>query len=278
MSDHGPTKSPEKTTQRSAAREPRPASLHQSELHPVLKLQRVIGNRQVAHLIQTRRLTPAGRILAPQRRLTVGAPNDRYEQEAERVAQQVLNMPDADATPAIQHADVPETGKEQPVQAKPVFTSITPLVQRQAMPEEEEALAQMNPDPPHVARAEGVVADSSVERRINQSRGHGSPLPGAVRTYMEPRFGADFSDVRVHTGSESASLNRSLNAAAFALGKDIYFAAGKSPLDLHLTAHELTHVVQQTGAVQTKLQRSCPACAAGGQPCPSCQEEIDSNI
>ena len=52
MSDHGPTKSPEKTTQRSAAREPRPASLHQSELHPVLKLQRVIGNRQVAHLIQ----------------------------------------------------------------------------------------------------------------------------------------------------------------------------------------------------------------------------------
>src|SRR5262249_41324977 len=115
MPEHDSTKSPEKTAQRSAARRSRPASSHQSELHPVLELQRVIGNRQVAHLIQTRRLTPAGRILAPQRKLKVGAPNDRYEQEADRVAQQVLNMPDAVATPAMQHADVQQTDQDQPV-------------------------------------------------------------------------------------------------------------------------------------------------------------------
>jgi hypothetical protein len=64
---------------------------------------------------------------------------------------------------------------------------------------------------------------------------------------MEPRFGADFSAVRVHTGSDAVQMNRELGAQAFAHGSDVYFGAGKSPGNNELTAHELTHVVQQTG-------------------------------
>jgi hypothetical protein len=64
---------------------------------------------------------------------------------------------------------------------------------------------------------------------------------------MEPRFGADFSGVRVHTGGEAVQMNRELGAQAFTHGSDVYFGAGKSPGNNELTAHELTHVVQQSG-------------------------------
>ena len=73
---------------------------------------------------------------------------------------------------------------------------------------------------------------------------------------MEPRFGADFSSVRVHTGSEAVQMNRELGAQAFAHGSDVYFGAEKSPGNNELTAHELTHVVQQTGVVQCKQTTS----------------------
>jgi hypothetical protein len=62
---------------------------------------------------------------------------------------------------------------------------------------------------------------------------------------MEPRFGADFSGVRVHTDSNAVQMNKELGAQAFAHGSDIYYGAGKSPGKNELTAHELTHTVQQ---------------------------------
>jgi Domain of unknown function (DUF4157) len=118
-------------------------------------------------------------------------------------------------------------------------------------------------------------------------------LPGSVRAYMEPRFGVDFSQVHVHTGSAALQMNRAVGAQAFTHGSDIYFGAGHSPTNLELTAHELTHVVQQTGGVplqtqkreeqgappgpELSVQRSCAACAEGRTPCPKCaanQEEI----
>ncbi len=76
---------------------------------------------------------------------------------------------------------------------------------------------------------------------------------------MEPRFGADFGSVRVHTGSAAVQLSRNLSAQAFTYGSDIYFGTGKSPGNNNLTAHELTHVVQQTGGVQTKQLANQPS-------------------
>ena len=66
---------------------------------------------------------------------------------------------------------------------------------------------------------------------------------------MEPRFGVDFSHVHVHTGSDAIHMNRDVGAQAFTHGSDIYFGEGHSPTNLALTAHELTHVIQQTGGV-----------------------------
>jgi hypothetical protein len=96
------------------------------------------------------------------------------------------------------------------------------------------------------------VADAAVEQRINTQQGAGSPLPDETRNFMESRFSADFSDVRVHTGGEAAQLNRSLQARAFTRGQDIFFGEGNynpsADEGRQLLAHELTHVVQQGSA------------------------------
>src|SRR5262249_21002989 len=98
-----------------------------------------------------------------------------------------------------------------------------------------------------------------VETQLSQSKGRGNPLPEQVRAYMEPRFGADFSQVRVHTGSDSIHMNRAVGAQAFTSGSDIYFGEGRNPTNLELTAHELTHVIQQNGdRIHTKLTVSVP--------------------
>lgn len=84
------------------------------------------------------------------------------------------------------------------------------------------------------------------------SRSGGQPLPEAARQFFEPRFGADFGDVRVHTGEQAAQAASSLNARAYTLGSDIVFGAGEydpsSTGGQRLLAHELTHVVQQRSA------------------------------
>ena len=95
-------------------------------------------------------------------------------------------------------------------------------------------------------------AEPDLENRLNASQGGGSALPDDVRSFMEPRFGADFSQVRVHTGSEAVQMNQDLNAQAFTHKQDVYYGAGKTPGNNALTAHELTHVVQQDEDIEKK--------------------------
>jgi len=178
-----------------------------------------------------------------QTKLTVGAPGDKYEQEADSMAAKVMTMPDSAIKPPIQR----QTGEEtEAVQMQPLVNSITPVVQRESGEEEE---VQMKSQ---VQRASdgSSVASGNVENQLAGSKGGGSPLPDDVRSYMEPRFGADFSSVRVHTDSHAVQMNKELGAQAFAHGSDIYYGAGKSPGKNELTAHELTHTIQQTGAAQ----------------------------
>jgi len=171
-----------------------------------------------------------------QTKLTVGAPGDKYEQEADSMAAKVMTMPDS----AIQQPIQRQTGeKTEAVQRQPLVNSITPLVQRQTA--EDSQQVQLKPN------GSSSQASGSVESRLADSKGGGSPLPDDVRSFMEPRFGADFSGVRVHTDSNAVQMNKELGAQAFAHGSDIYFGAGKSPGNNELTAHELTHVVQQKG-------------------------------
>ncbi|MDJ0662505.1 MAG: DUF4157 domain-containing protein [Crocosphaera sp.] len=91
-------------------------------------------------------------------------------------------------------------------------------------------------------------------------RSPGQPLDSITRTFMEPRFGHDFSQVRVHTDGRAGVSARSVQALAYTVGSDIVFGAGQYTPDTargkKLLAHELTHVIQQSqssGAIQTKL-------------------------
>ncbi|MDX2100767.1 MAG: DUF4157 domain-containing protein, partial [Leptolyngbyaceae cyanobacterium bins.59] len=243
-----------------------------------------------------------------QAKLTIGQPNDQYEQEADRVAEQVMSMPDSATQQPIQR----ETAPEEEVQTKPLVATITPLVQREAMPGEEEELQtktsenidiqrmdnleeeeiQTKPGAGTVQREampeeealqtkplantlqrhempegeEAVQTKPSLQRaidgslqvggnlesRLNSRQGGGSPLPQDVKTFMESRFRTDFSQVRVHTDGEAVQMNRDLNAHAFTHKQDVYFGAGKAPGKDALTAHELTHVVQQTSGMNRK--------------------------
>jgi hypothetical protein len=80
-----------------------------------------------------------------------------------------------------------------------------------------------------------------------------------TQSFMESRFGTDFSDVRIHTGSQAVQMSRGLNAQAFTVGNDVYFNEGKYSPNFdsgkHLLAHELTHTVQQGGGIGRKVQR-----------------------
>lgn len=112
----------------------------------------------------------------------------------------------------------------------------------------------------HVARQAtgGSDVEPGVAQEIQRARGGGQALDQGVRGQMESSFEADFSGVRVHTDSHADTLNRSLNARAFTTGRDVFFRQGAynpgASSGRELLAHELTHVVQQTGgSVRAKM-------------------------
>ncbi|MTJ08113.1 DUF4157 domain-containing protein, partial [Anabaena sp. UHCC 0204] len=145
---------------------------------------------------------------------------------------------------------------EEPIQAK----SISDSIQREALPEEEEM--QMKPLVQRKSVEGGTPAAPNVESSIQGAKGSGQPLDDKVRQSMEQAFGSDFSNVKVHTDSQSDMLNRSLQSRAFTTGQDVFFRGGEynpgSRGGQELLAHELTHVVQQTGTVQRKVKTGTP--------------------
>jgi len=200
----------------------------------LLQLQHQYGNAAM------RRMHKSGLLHT---KLNSGPSGGKYEQEADSVAERVMTMPE----PEISR----KKDKEEEVQSSPLTESITPLVQRDAVPEDEEKTAQAKGDG-------GGPVTASVESGINSLRGSGQPLSESSRAFFEPRYGADFSTVKVHTDSNANHLAKSVNAEAFTLGSDIVFASGQyapeSTNGKRLMAHELTHVVQQQG--KDNLKRS----------------------
>jgi len=98
------------------------------------------------------------------------------------------------------------------------------------------------------------VQEQGMIQRILQRKGNGQMLETGVRSFMETRFTQDFSGVRIHTDAHAAETARQLNAAAYTVGRDIFFGSGQyRPQTLagrRLLAHELAHVVQQSGIGQ----------------------------
>ena len=183
-----------------------------------------------------------------QTKLTIGQPNDKYEQEADRVAEQVMRMPDPRS---------PTVAITRPVRAPLVqrlCTDCDEELQRQPLEEGEEETEESL----HTKAASSKMprVTPAIEYHLNASRKSGLPLPEQTRSFMEPRFGNDFSQVRVHTDTSAKRAAQSLNAQAFTHGNHIYFGSGyyqpHTRAGKRLLAHEITHVVQQTGGVQLK--------------------------
>ncbi|MCG8347932.1 MAG: DUF4157 domain-containing protein, partial [Chloroflexales bacterium] len=291
-------------------------------------VQRSVGNARLSRMLG-----------APvQTKLTVGAPDDVYEQEADQVADRVTHMPqppgtnedqisrpaspavrrqstdeeapgssqgmiaqrqmagedevspssqsiqrqiaedeapEPDHTPALQRQrDEDETTATQEPMVQPQYDdeehptdAILPRAQRQMAEADEPITSESLLQPQREGETEMLQAQAApgqtpavtpgIESYINSSRGGGEPLSEASRATMEPRFGQDFSGVRVHSDSRAAGAAKSLNAQAFTSGQDIYFGAGQyqpgTAPGQRLMAHELTHVVQH-GQVPSQQQ------------------------
>ncbi|MEC4811789.1 MAG: DUF4157 domain-containing protein [Scytonema sp. PMC 1069.18] len=229
----------------------RAAASPQSSQQVILQLQRQYGNRYVNRVLQqTRQLqTPI------QAKLTLGAVGDKYEQQADRVAKQVVNQiqtsrsPSTTQTASVQRDMMPE---EDELRMKPVDT-----IQREGVLDEENELG-INAVVQRSTTVDRGAITSDLEASIQQARGSGQPLPDNIRQPMEQAFGADFSGVKVHTDTQSDQLNQAVQAKAFTTGQDIFFRQGEyspgSSAGQQLLAHELTHTIQQTGGMQLKRQ------------------------
>ena len=180
-----------------------------------------------------------------QAKLTVGPANDRFEQEADAVADRVMRMEDLSAT-------------GRPSMAPPGHAG--PIQRLCANCEEDLAAGQGGREKSNRIRAKAESTTSAqpldplVSSDIEAMRGGGQPLPLTERAFFEPRFGYGFSAVRVHTDSRAAASARAVSALAFTSGHDIVFGTGQyapgTKDGRHLLAHELTHVVQQEQATE----------------------------
>ncbi|MDC8758041.1 DUF4157 domain-containing protein [Janthinobacterium fluminis] len=163
-----------------------------------------------------------------QTKLTVSAPGDRDEQEADRVADMVMQAPGQDKRAGLKGIE----DEDEPMKSMAA----------------EKALVQRSTS----RGAAGPALDAHTANRIEAMRGGGRALSAAERGFMEPRFGADFSAIKIHTNHEADAHSRALRARAFTLGQDIFFRGGAytpgNADSRRLLAHELTHTIQQGAA------------------------------
>lgn len=216
----------------------RPA-LSQRQLHPCAPVASFDVNRIPAH-------SPVTPVI--QMKLTVNAPGDAYEREADRMAEDVSQMPESGVQRACAGgcSGPPNDGSDEDrkrMQTKRLGSS---------------------------GDGGQVIAPLSVQMTL---RSPGQPLDTQTRAFVEPRFGFDFSQVRIHTDGEAAQSARDVNAHAYTVGRDVVFAAGRfapgTPQGQRLLAHELTHVVQQGHSnpsvlhVQRQTPKNAPDTDAG---------------
>ncbi|QHS63699.1 eCIS core domain-containing protein [Chitinophaga agri] len=280
-----------------------------------------------------------------QPKLAVGQPGDKYEREADAVADKVVNQPSAkgngvqrkeisavQAMPEkkedekkvqkrrdkeeevpVQKKDAPPGDKEEkkPEQLPSKKEEEKPVQKKddRAAPEkqeEEKKPVQKKEEPEKKPAADEVIKEEKDDKekggkpsvmtkknvsqateegsdqlaqQLREQQGNGSPMSPAMKKEMGTAIGADFSNVRIHTGEKAAELNRELGAQAFTHGNDVYFNNGRYDTDSaagkHLLAHELTHVVQQGAAPAAEGKQTSPA---AGHTAPGIQREISTPL
>lgn len=264
-----------------------------------------------------------------QAKLTVGAPNDKFEVEADAMADQVMRMPaptsfgdgfaqsppnnsisslpavqkkcaacenesiekEESIAPTLQMKEIVQraSGDDINIQAKSTdsFASSTRPNEAKKM----SSTIQPNRDSGRrinrkveeedlIQKTENQTSgrgppQGDFSSKLNQTKGSGQPLDSATNSFMSNRFGADFSNVRIHDNSTAASMSDSISAKAFTHQNNIYFNQGQyqpnTSAGKHLLAHELTHTIQQ-GAVGTSVQPKLEI----GSPTSALEKEADS--
>ncbi len=231
-----------------------------------------------------------------QPKLKIGPANDKYEAEADQMAEQVVqkkaNGALASPTSANQTNHLEGATEETAVQRKCSACTTEnhekntpePTVQRKEKNTLRNAatLLKMKPssrptdrtvnrkeEEDNLQKKETETAGrgppmGNFSSKLNQSKGSGQPLDSATNSFMSSRFGADFSNVKIHTGSNAKQMSNNIQAKAFTHQNHIYFNQGQyqpnTTAGKTLLAHELTHTIQQ-GAVNVKVQRKCAKCA-----------------
>ncbi len=228
----------------------------------IMYIQRTIGNQAVQRLLQGSGVSGHGVGKRIQTKLKIGEPNDKYEQEADRVAAQIMRMGESKEynTLGMKMQDGNIGQKVSNINEKAEVRSSKSGVRREdgyiqrMCPEyEEEEMVQVKND-----STQTTEVTSDMESQIQSKKGGGQPLSGFAQEFFGERIGADCSGVRVHTDTGADKLNRELNAKAFTTGQDIFFQQGEynpeSSKGKELVGHELAHVVQQSHERKT-IQR-----------------------
>ena len=262
---HNPNSTQDHSKDATSSRRPQNSLLSPSHArHPLFTLQRSIGNQALLRMLRQQSaegsapvgdrpswdlshipIYPSERSKAAQRnpfqtvaappavqpKLEVGAVDDPLEHEADRVANEIIRMPDPDVS----------------------VTSAPAQVSRKCDAcEEDKQKLQRKPAP--MSKTQTAEAPAVV-REVLQSPGQ--PLDTTSRAYFEPRFGRDLGHVRVHTDARAANSAQAVNALAYTVGHQVIVGFPGTVDRKHLLAHELVHVLQQssTPAKSPLLQR-----------------------
>jgi hypothetical protein len=209
-----------------------------------------------------------------QARLKMGQVNDKYEKEADSVADKVVNQSITNGRGTTNSPDSSiqkQEEKDIEVQAQSIGEDISPIVQK--METEDEPVQRMEEDEVQQKKNEGGGnKPSNIEGSLKSSKGRGSKMDSNTMSQMESGFGMDFSNVNIHTGPDAIQMNQDLGAKAFTNGNDVYFNKGEynpaSKGGKHLLAHELTHTVQQSKGSNTlsKVQEKSQSNASNQKP------------
>ena len=222
---------------------------------------------------------------AAQTKLNVGQPGDKYEQEADSVAEQVMKYDSdqptfftasaagiqkkniaAGITPFIQKSEEEEAQPQLEVQRQEEEEEAQAKMEVQKQEEEEEAQAKIQRQPleeeeemlqtqPEEEEEELLMPKTEngasnvnkiTAQKLQGTRGNGNPLNTTIRKQMENSFGADFKQVIIHTDSTAVQMNKNLGAQAFASDKDIYFNAGKYKPETNEGKKLLAHELTHT--------------------------------
>ncbi|MGE3539977.1 MAG: DUF4157 domain-containing protein [Candidatus Tectimicrobiota bacterium] len=241
-----------------------------------------------------RQMTLSAALPRLQTKLMISQPGDRYEQEADRVAAYVTRLttpqaqtqtsgrrldPSASRQPlctacaeALQRQPAVSppfaqrlTGLQEPVSPFPAsggrFFALRSAVEASPRPMVADGTPDAAPE-----KVSGRSASASISAAIHASRGKGQPLPTATRSMFEHHMGYRLDHVSIHTDSTAATLAAQLQAMAFTVGSDVYFGQGQFNLSSltgrYLLAHELAHVVQQTGSPRQEALRQAGSASA----------------